>query len=109
MLVTCSLSAQELKSMSFFDDKLSLKIAGDFKLMDEEVLRFKYPSERRPTLVYTNERANTNVALNWLKQSATAAQIPDYVNYFSDYFKKAFPDAAWKSKGVTEINGCKVG
>ena len=109
MLATCSLSARNLKTTSFFNEQLSLAIPGDFKLMEEKMLRFKYPSERRPSLVYTDEAASTNIAMNLLKQSASQAQIPRYLDDFVSQFESLFPGATWKSKGIAEIDGRKVG
>jgi hypothetical protein len=77
--------------------------------MDEETIKIKYPGERRPTLVYTNESGAINVALNHTKHKASQDLIDTYKDTFVSTFKSSFPSADWKGSGVTEINGRKVG
>lgn len=45
------------------DNQLSISIPDSFAQMDEEMLKLKYPSERRPTIVFTNAKGSVNVAL----------------------------------------------
>lgn len=99
----------ELEKRSLLNNKLELKIPKDFQIMSDEMLSTKYPSDRRPTLVYTNPSGGINVALNLTESRATQNQIPTYKEYLLETFKNAYPSAEWKSSGVTTINGRKVG
>ncbi len=99
----------ELEKRSLFNNRLELKIPKDFQVMSEEMLSIKYPSDRRPTLVYTNKSGGINVALNLTESRATQNEIPSYKDYLLETFKSAYPSAEWKSSGVTTINGRKVG
>lgn len=98
-----------LETKSFLDNSVELMIPTDFDLMSEELLKIKYPSERRPTLVYSNESGGINVALNLTKNKASQELIPVYSDNFVQTFKSLYPSAEWKDSGVKTINGRKVG
>lgn len=98
-----------LETKSFLGDSVELKIPTDFDLMSEELLKIKYPSERRPTLVYSNELGGINVALNLTTNKASEQLIPVYADNFVQTFKNLYPSAEWKDSGVKTINGKAVG
>ena len=73
------------------------------------MMKMKYPSERRPALVYTNKTGGINVALNLTQNKASQNLIPTYQDNFVKTFENLYPSADWKSKGIKEINGQKIG
>jgi hypothetical protein len=99
----------KLETKSLLDNKVELKIPKDFEIMSEEMMKLKYPSERRPALVYTNESGGINVALNLTQNDANQDIISAYKDNFVQSFKNLYPSAEWKDSGVNEINGRKVG
>lgn len=108
-LISATLIGHELQIRTFLKGKVELKVPKDFQVMNEEMMKLKYPSERRPTLVYTNKTGGINVALNLTTNQANQDLIVPYKDNFLNTFKKLYPSAEWKSSGVTEINGRKVG
>jgi hypothetical protein len=107
-LVACSsLHAEELAlaQQSVLDGRVSLLIPATFKPMSEEMLRTKYPSERRPTLVFTNERGTVNIALNHAKGHMPANQLAAFHASMEGSFKKLYPSAEWFRSEVRKING----
>jgi hypothetical protein len=99
----------ELETKTLLNGKISLKIPKTFEIMSEEMLKLKYPSQRRPTLVYTNESGEINVALNLTESKASQNIISIYKDKFVETFKNSYPSADWKNKDVKVINGRKVG
>ncbi|MEN8120288.1 MAG: hypothetical protein ABFS35_08075 [Bacteroidota bacterium] len=99
----------ELVNKSLLNDKVELKIPKDFEIMSEELMKVKYPSERRPTLVYSNETGGINVALNLTENKASQELIEPYVENFVKTFKNMYPSAEWKGSGSKNINGKKIG
>jgi hypothetical protein len=99
----------QLEAKSLLNDQVELKIPKEFQIMSEERIALKYPKEKPPTLVYTNESGGINVALNHTSSTANQNAIASY----KDYLKKALSEMSsslkWKSDGVAEINGRKVG
>lgn len=99
----------DLENKLLLKGKVELKIPKDFDIMSEELMKLKYPSDRRPTLVYSNESGGINVGLNLTQNQASQQQISAYKDNFVQTFKKVYPSAAWKDSGVRIINGRKVG
>ena len=66
-----------LKPTSVLDGKLSLLTPQEFAPMDEELLRLKYPSERRPKLVLSNERGTVNIAINHTQDRMRQGQLAE--------------------------------
>jgi hypothetical protein len=109
VLTTAFTLSIDLETKSLLSDKVELKIPKEFDIMSEELLKMKYPSERRPTLVYTNETGGINIALNLTQNQASQQLIPDLKNNLVQTFKNLYPSAEWKDNGVKTINGRKVG
>jgi hypothetical protein len=99
----------DLETKSLLNNKVELKIPKAFDIMSEELMKLKYPSERRPTLVYSNESGGINVALNLTQNKANSKLIPSYKDNFVQTFKNLYPSAEWKDSGVMTINGKEVG
>jgi hypothetical protein len=109
VLLSATIFTIELETKTLLNGKINLKIPKSFEIMTEEMLKLKYPSERRPTLVYTNESGEINVALNLTESKAAQNLIPIYKDKFVETFKNSYPSADWKDKDVKLINGKKVG
>ena len=109
LLLSTTIFTIELETKNLLNGKINLKIPKSFEIMGEEMLKTKYPSANRPTLVYTNESGEINVALNLTESKAAQNIISAYKDKFVETFKKSYPSAAWKDKNVKEINGRKVG
>ena len=109
VLTTAFTLSIDLETKSLLNDKVELKVPQEFDIMSEELMKIKYPSERRPTLVYSNESGGINVALNLTQNQASQQLIPAYKDNFVQTFKNLYPSAEWKDSGVKTINGRKVG
>ena len=99
----------ELEKKSVMDDKLEILVPKGFEIMSEEMMKVKYPSERRPTLIFTDEKGTTNLVFNHITSKASQEHLEIYKDTFISTFKNQFPSAEWKSTGIKEINGRKVG
>ncbi|QYA24520.1 hypothetical protein G3I01_03015 [Gramella sp. MT6] len=99
----------DLEKRSLLNNRIELKIPKRFSIMAEDMMRTKYPSERRPGLVYTNASGGINVALNLTQNPADQSMIVPYKDNLMQTFKSLYPSAEWKSSGVKEVNGRKVG
>ena len=110
-LVLMSGTAQtiELVKKDILGGKVEILLPKEFGIMSEEMMKVKYPSDRRPTLVYTDEPGTINVAFNHSASQVTQEQIETFKDSFVGMFKNLYPSAEWKSSGVKVINGRKVG
>jgi hypothetical protein len=99
----------DLEKRTILNNKVEVLIPKEFQIMSEEMMKTKYPSERRPTLVYSDKTGGINVAFNHTLNKATQQQIEPYKESLFSTFKDLYPSADWKGSGVREINGKKVG
>lgn len=98
-----------LKTKSLLNDNVEIMIPEGFKIMSEEMLKLKYPSANRPTIVYTNDSGSINVALNLTISSASQDLIPQFKEALQNTFRQVYPSAKWKGNGINTINDKKVG
>ena len=99
----------ELETKVILNEALEIKIPKGFDIMAEELMELKYPSQRRPTLVYSNKSGGINVGFNLTLQKADQNIIEQYLGVFESSFKNAYPSAEWISAGIKIINGRKIG
>ncbi len=109
VLISWTTPTIELEKRKILNDKVEILLPKEFEIMSEDMMKTKYPSERRPTLVYTNETGGINVAFNHTTSKASQQQIDAYKDNFVSMFRNLYPSAEWKGTGVKEINGRKVG
>lgn len=94
-----------LKPQTVLDGKLSLLVPEAFSVMDEEMLKLKYPSQRRPALVYTDQSGAINVAFNHTKDRIRQSEIAAFHKQVDGMFHNLYPTATWFNSSVTDING----
>lgn len=94
-----------LKPMKVIDGRLSLLIPDGFTVMTDDLLRVKYPTDNRPTLVYTNENGSVNVAINHTQNRMAMSQLDEARQAMEAAFQKVHPTAKWYEKGPKTING----
>lgn len=95
----------ELVTAALLNGKLDLSLPKDFRLMGEEMLRLKYPSERRPTSVYTNTDGSVNIAVNHTQNSLKSDQLAEFHEDMEQMMKNLYPSAEWFRSELTTING----
>lgn len=99
----------KLTELSLLSSKVNILIPETFCVMSEDMAKTKYPNERRPTIIYTNESGSVNVAFSYTENKATESQIPEYLNSFKQSFKNMYPSAKWYNSNVVLINEKTVG
>ena len=109
ILLSFTFQAIELEKKQILNDKVEILLPKSFGIMPEEMLKIKYPSANRPTLVYSDEDGTVNIAFNHITSRASQKEIEKYKDVFVSTFKSSYPTAVWGEKGVKEINGRKVG
>src|SRR5690606_18155746 len=92
MLISATFSGIPLEIKSLLNEKIELKIPKDFEIMDEDMVKLKYPSERRPTTIYTNKSGGINVALNLTTNKASQDLMASYKDMFVSSFKNMYPN-----------------
>lgn len=75
----------EFEYKNFVD--YSIKVPKSLDIMDEETINIKYPYERAPKIVYTNEETSINLALQNQDDNMTNEQIPKYTRTMQKMFE----------------------
>jgi hypothetical protein len=92
-----------LTERALLDGAVTLLIPESFGPMSEELLRLKYPSERRPTVVFSNERGSVNLATNLTANLVRPEQIAELHKAMEATFKNLYPSATWyRSEIITQ-------
>lgn len=84
----------------------SLKIPKDFKIMNDEMLKIKYPTGNLPSLVYTDERGTINIALVLNDVAMKNTQIEEYTKLMESTYREYSKDA---KINFFEKNNHKIG
>ena len=97
--------AEELVLREFYDGSVTLLLPVSFQPMSEEMLRFKYPSERRPSIVYTDPKGAVNVALNHTNDKIPKDAIAETHKIMEQGFRNLYPSATWNRSEVLSKSG----
>ena len=95
----------DLVPTKVLDGKVELLIPLGFKLMDEEMLQFKYPDSRRPSVVYTDSSGAVNVAINHTNDRMSYSGLSQFITSMEKMFKQRYPTAQFYEKQTTTIYG----
>lgn len=104
-LVATEVDGIRLEPRTVVDGKVTLLVPSEFTEMDEEMLSAKYPAERRPTLVYTDETGGVNVAVNHTRDRMPSKELGRFHETMDEMFRNLYPSAEWFESDIEEING----
>jgi len=93
-----------LEPQTVLGGEIALLIPHGFDVMSDEMLRSKYPSEPRPTLVYSNDTGSVNIAINHTNDRMPPDRIAAFHTYIDTVFRRTYPSATWYRSEVTAIN-----
>ena len=96
-------------SQSVLEGKMLIRMPNVFSIMPEELASLKYPSERRPNLIYTDETSTINLALNMTDYHLTEAEVEEFQEYMIEVLEQAHPSAKWLETGMMEIQEKNIG
>nr|WP_238333174.1 hypothetical protein [Brevibacillus laterosporus] len=94
---------------SLLDEKIRIPMPKSFTPMTSEMAALKYPSERRPTLIFTNSSASINLAINHTQNRLTDAEMEEFTAVMVQLLRKTQKLLQWHGDGVKEINGKPIG
>ena len=94
----------KLEPQALLDGKLVLLVPASFEEMSEEHRRLKYPSERRPPIVFSNYMGSVNIAVKPTEHSITEAGMESARLSMERGFQEAYPDSEIISRPI-ELDG----
>lgn len=82
--------------------KVTLLAPEGFGPMSAELLKVKYPTQRPPTEVLSNERGTVNIAFGHTPNAITPAQIRIAYPAIEQQIKSMYPAARWNRSEVVQ-------
>jgi len=99
----------EFVEKSLLGNKIKIRLPQNFKKMSPETAALKYPFQRRPDLIYSNESFSVNITFKHSQNPLKETDIDIFKDAMIQILKKTHPTAPWLEDGVKEINGKKIG
>lgn len=84
-------------------------VPDSFEPMPENYARIKYPADRRPQIIYTDETLEINLTVNPTNNKMVNAEMEQFVQDLSFLLKRMQPNAKWLGEGVREVGDRKMG
>jgi len=94
-----------LETRLLLDGLVEMLVPTAFQPMPEEILKLKYPMERRPTLVLSNDSGSVSLALNHTRDRIPGNDLAEAHRVFDGMFRKLYPSAEWFRSGLESLNG----
>jgi len=94
-----------LDPATVMNGRLTVNLPRGFERMSQSMLEMKYPSESRPTVVFTNETGRVNIAMNHTADPVPPGGIPDVLDAMKRQFGTAYPTIRWNDTGMIEQGG----
>lgn len=81
----------EYEPVALFDHKMSIFLPKGLLPMPEEYAKLKYPSERRPQIIYTNQDGSVNFAFSHFNMPIERDETIQAIEQFKNIIKKVNP------------------
>ncbi|WP_051236259.1 hypothetical protein [Paenibacillus pinihumi] len=96
-------------TQELMDRRLSMKLPRNFQEMSEEMARIKYPSDRRPQLIFTNETGTVNLAFTHTASPVEKAEVGQFTEVMTASLRKAQKLRKWHGSGMLDTDETTVG
>ncbi|KJD46804.1 hypothetical protein [Paenibacillus terrae] len=98
----------EWKTIS--DGQMGVSIPKSFSLMPLEQVRFKYPSEHRPQIIYTSLDGTVNITFNPTESALEVDELPEFVEQMADVLRSVQPIRNWiGTEMIVNRSGLSIG
>jgi hypothetical protein len=94
-----------LEPRALLDGRVEMLVPPAFGPMPEQMLKLKYPAERRPKVVLSNEAGSVSLALNHTTDRLPANELEKFHRYLEGLFRKLYPSAQWFHSEVIAVKG----
>lgn len=94
----------EFEEKSLLENKIKILVPKIFELMPDEIALIKYPSIRRPSIIFTNEDTTINLTFNHTQNLLDESKLEEFKDEMMAVIRKFHPDAKIFEDGVKYIN-----
>lgn len=99
----------EFEERSFFEDKIKVYIPKEFEKMDEEIVKLKYPSERRAQVILSDLGGIISILFNYTNSTIKEEYISEFKDEMKAMIGKSNASIIFGETGVESISGKKIG
>ncbi|KAB0443600.1 hypothetical protein D0439_07960 [Lysinibacillus fusiformis] len=99
----------QVMEQSLLDGKMKIRMPKLFSIMSAELASLKYPSERRPNLIFTDTSSSINLAFNLTPHRLNEEGVAGFQENMIDILEQAQPSADWLDTEVLTIDAKTVG
>jgi hypothetical protein len=99
----------EFRRESLLEDKVSIMIPHIFKDMDPEMAAIKYPSDRRPNPIFSNDSGSITLGFNYTWSQVEADEIATFKDILLENLQRMQSSITMLEDGVIDVNGQQVG
>ncbi|MBE1555944.1 hypothetical protein [Sporosarcina limicola] len=106
-----SINGEEIQiiEQTLFEGKVKIRMPKLFQLMLPELASLKYPSERRPAIIYTDDSTTINLAFNHTQNLLNDTGITEFQESMVEILQQTQPSAEWLEQGDRVINDKNIG
>lgn len=90
------------------DGAMRMLLPQTFKLMSKEMAKRKYPSEHRPSVIYTTSNARINIAINHTMNPLPEDELSDFKQAMIQMLRRTQKLTKWYGDHEFSINGKPV-
>lgn len=104
-----TVSAQEKKKVSLFENKVELTIPELFSEMSKEDIQKRFNRGTPPDFVFAEKKGIPSISITLRNNKITQETVAQYVNLVENSITGPIPEAKTLRKGTRTINKRKVG
>ncbi len=100
-----------LQPVKLLDGKVEMLMPNDFEPLDSSILNFKYKSQNKPKVVYSNPTMEVNVAVTQKKDEKTGSKLTTalFTEVLAQTLTQTIPGSKLLDKGTVTQNGNELG
>lgn len=99
----------QVVDQKIMEGKITFRMPRLFSIMAPELAALKYPSERRPNIIYADESTTINLAFNAIQYALSDEEVEDFRDEMAEALEQAQPSAQWMEKEMAVINDKAIG
>ncbi|KIV56552.1 hypothetical protein [Aneurinibacillus migulanus] len=100
---------EEMEEISLLENRVQISLPRAFDIMSPEIAALKYPSEKRPNVIYTDESTTINIGFNYTKTPLDSKEMDVFKDDMVQILQKTQPIAQWFEDGVEEVDRETIG
>ena len=99
----------EFEENYIYNESISVFLPKDFDLMNDELVKIKYPSNNRPNIIMSDTAGIYSFMFNHTDSKLKETEIKEFTNTMKQILTRSNSSIIFKANGLKEINGKEFG